>query len=98
MAVKGNVSMLKRRYSTKKVAYFMSCFVVSLRGGDGFMMDASGLRYHIGKVREVPLAHVIIPLVGMFKGLNGSGHHLQAIVNNTYSKLKVGWCLERLNN
>ena len=72
--------------------------MLSLRGNKGFMIDAEGLRYHIGKGREVPLAHVIIPLVGMFKGLNGSRHHLQAIVNNTYSKLKVGWCLERLNN
>ena len=76
VAVKGNVSMLERRDSTKKVAYFMSCFVVSLRGGDGFMMDASGLWYHIGKVREGPLAHVVIPTMGIFKGENGRRHHL----------------------
>ena len=68
VAVKGNVSMLKIRDSTKKVAYFMSCFVVSLRGSEGFMMVAAGLQYHIGKVIEGPLARVVIPTMGRFKG------------------------------
>ena len=30
-------------------------------------MDAAGLRHHMGKVREAPLDHVSIPLVGRFK-------------------------------
>ena len=31
--------MLERRYLTKKEAYFMSCFVPSLRRSEGNMMD-----------------------------------------------------------
>ena len=35
VAVNGNVSMLEVRDLTKKGAYFMSCFVESLRGARG---------------------------------------------------------------
>ena len=28
-------------------------------------MDAAGLRHHIGKIREVPLYHVIMPLLNV---------------------------------
>ena len=67
----------------------MSCFVVSLIGGKGFMMDAAGLRQHIGKVREGNLAYVVIPLICRFKGDTGRRHHLNDVVNDTASKLKV---------
>ena len=70
----------------------------SLRGGEGFIVDASGLRYKIGKGREGPLYHVVITLMGRFKGVAGSRHHLQVVVNNTASKLRVMWWLERLND
>ena len=62
------------------------------------MMYAEGLRRHIGKVREGPLAYVVVPLMGRFKEETGSRHHLQAVVNETASKLKVGQWLDRLNN
>ena len=42
---------MERKELTKKRAYFMSCFVASLRGSEGFMMDAAGLWHQIGKVR-----------------------------------------------
>ena len=61
VVVKGEVSMLERRDLTKKGAYFTSYFVESLRGGKRFMMDAEGLRHHIGKLKEGPLSHVAIP-------------------------------------
>ena len=32
------------------------------------MMDSAGLRHHIGKSREVYLAHVVSILLGRFKG------------------------------
>ena len=35
VVVKGKVSMLERRKLTKRLAYFMSGFVTSLRGSDG---------------------------------------------------------------
>ena len=39
VAVKVKVSMLEIRCLPKKGAYFISCFVSSLRGGEGFMMN-----------------------------------------------------------
>ena len=62
------------------------------------MMDAEGLWNHIGKLREVTLAHVVIPLIGIFRGDKGSRHHLQAVVKDTASKLKFILWLERLDN
>ena len=76
----------------------MSCFLVSLRGSKGFIMDAPVLWKHIGKGREVHLACVVIPLMGRFKGGTGSRYHLQAVVNKTASRLKVMWLMERLND
>ena len=60
------------------------------------MQQNSGINF--GKEREVPPAHVVIPLMGKFKGETGISHNLHAVVNETASKLKVRWWLERLNN
>ena len=62
------------------------------------MINTAGLRHKIGKGREGPLDHVVIPLIGIFKGGAGIRHQLHVVVNNTSSKLKVRWRLERLNN
>ena len=59
-------------------------------------MDAAGLQNHIGRGREGPLSHVVIPLMGIFKREIGNRYHLQAVVNETSSRLKVGWQLYRL--
>ena len=52
-------------------------------------MDTAGLRHYIGEGREGPLAHVVISLMGRFKGETGIRHCLQAVVNETASKLKL---------
>ena len=96
--LKGKASMLERRDLTKNRSYFMICLVTSLRVIKGFMIDAVGLWRHIGKGRKGPLSHVVIPLMGRYKGETGSIHHLQAVFNNTASKLKVRWWLYRFNN
>ena len=87
VVVKIKVSILERMDLNKKVAYLISCFVGSLRGIKGFVMDESGLMYHIGKGREGPLDHVVIPLVGIFKVYTGIIHHLQSVVNYKSPKL-----------
>ena len=61
------------------------------------MMDASGLRYHIGKGREGTLVRIVIPLVVISKGETSRRHHFQAVVNKIASKLKVGFWLYILN-
>ena len=79
--VKGKVSILERRDLTKKGYFFISCFVVSIRESEGFMMDEAGLRYHSLKGREWALAHVVITFTGKFKGRIWIRHHLQDIFN-----------------
>ena len=64
--------------------------MASLRGSERFMMGAAVLRHHIRKGREGPLARVVIPLIVRFKGELGIIHNLQAVVNETATKLKVG--------
>ena len=61
----------------------MSCFVVSLRGSKGFVMDAAVLRHHIGKGREGLLYCGVITLMGRSKGETGSRHHIHDVVNKT---------------
>ena len=46
-------------------------------------MYATQLRNKIGKGREGPLAHVVIPLMGRFKGETGIIHPLHAVINKT---------------
>ena len=41
LVVKREASILEKLDLTKKGAYFMSCFVASLRGSEGFMVDAA---------------------------------------------------------
>ena len=76
----------------------MSCFVASLRIIEAFMLDSAVLRHHIGKGMEGPLDHVVITLIGRFKGKTGIRHHMQAVINGTAPKLIVRWWLERLTN
>ena len=96
--LKREVSMLETRDLNKKGDHFMIFFVALLRGIDGFMVNVSGFRHYTGRVREENLDHVVIPVMGRFKGGTGSRHHLQAIVNKTASKFKVRWWMERLND
>ena len=52
------------------------------------MVDSEGFWHHIGKGREVPLDNVVIPLMGRFKGDNGSRHQLQAFSQIDSFKVK----------
>ena len=52
---RGISPMMERHDLIKNWDYFVSCFVVLLRGGEGFMMYVEGLQINIRKRREVPL-------------------------------------------
>ena len=78
------------------LSYEMFCGVTKL--SEGFIMDASGSRYHIKKGREGPLSHIAVLLLGIFMGKNGSQNHLQAVFNTNASNIKVMWWLVSFNN
>ena len=82
----------------------------SLRGPEVFMMELSALRKHIhlrrgGIVPPNPMKpgtdlstapHVIITLLGEFKGELGYKYHLMSLASTTTSGIELRWWLETL--
>lgn len=86
-----------RRTLVKKGAYYVSCYTASLRGNEGFMMDATGLPRHIHEGRhDAQMGHVVIPLLGKYKGEMREWLHMTAVVNRTASGLEPRWWLEEV--
>jgi len=57
--------------------YLVIGFCASLRGPEGFMMCLAGLRKNLDYGRtDDNNAHVVVPLLGRFKGEQGERHHL----------------------
>ena len=73
-------------------------FVLSLRGNEGFLVEAHGLLSHLhyGTESEEPTPFVLIPLLGRFKGEEGERWHLMMSVSETQSGFKVRKWMERL--
>jgi hypothetical protein len=81
-----------------------------LRGNKVFLLDLAGMWQYIklGREGEMPqdpmktgvdlsrAPHVIVTLIGEFKGKLGTKHHLIALANKTSSGIKLRWWLEQL--
>eukprot|EP00957_Ditylum_brightwellii_P089132 6787442-Ditylum_brightwellii.AAC.1 len=67
--------------------YLLICYVASLRGNEGFMIEAQGLLEHSehGWEEEEALRQVVIPLLGQFKGEQTEHWHLILIASHTAS-------------
>ena len=82
----------------------------SLRGNEVFMLDLNGLRKHISLGKEGTLPkdpmkvgtdlsqapHIIIPLLGEFKGELGFRYHLMSLTSTTSSGIELRWWMEKL--
>jgi len=82
----------------------------SLRGNEVFMLDLGALRRHIdlGKQGTLPddpmkagtdlsqAPHVIIPLLGQFKGELGFRYHIMSLASTTSSGIELRWWMEKL--
>ena len=82
----------------------------SLRGNEVFMLDLNGLRKHISLGKEGTLPkdpmkvgtdlsqapHIIIPLLGEFKGELGFQFHLMSLASTTSSGIELRWWMEKL--
>jgi hypothetical protein len=82
----------------------------SLRGSEVFMMELSALRKHIqhgrgGIVPPNPMKagtdlssapHIIITLLGEFKGELGYKYHLMSLASTTTSGIELRWWIETL--
>ena len=71
----------RQRALIKQGCYYMAYLMTSHRGNEGFMMNAVGVRHHITKGRYVRLVHVVIPLLGRFKGETDDKMHFIPAVN-----------------
>lgn len=93
----GNESEEERRLALMTGAYLCVAYGYSLRGNEGFWVDADRLckNISVGKY-DKRCPHVIVPLLGRFKSEDGDRMHVIPIVNETRSGIKVRLWLERL--
>ena len=91
-------STAQSRWLTMVGAYLQIVFVLSLRGNEGFVVEAGGIIGHLGHGREQDeeTPFVIVPLLGRFKNEDGEKWHLMMSVSITGSGFKVRAWVERL--
>ena len=87
----------RKREITMAGGYMVVTFGYSLRGNEGFWVDAeklvSGL--NIGRNNR-DLGHVVISLLGKFKGEEGDRMHVISLANTTRSGIRIRAWLERV--
>ena len=72
--------------------YFLICYVVSLRGPEGLLLDLKGLRDHFQEEKD----YTTLALLGTVKGEHHERQHLLHAVNKTSSGLNVRMWVRRL--
>lgn len=85
----------ERKRHTAVGACCIITYGAALRGNEGFMVDLKGLLDHLHHGKGDSLgpneaAHVVIPLLGKFKGEDGARFHLKPLVAVTQSGLRIG--------
>lgn len=73
--------------------YAVICYVISLRGNEGFLLDLGALRRYFQRGEG---EYITIPLLGMFKGESDDMAHLIPCVERTTSGIDVRTVLARL--
>jgi len=92
----------RRRFIHMIGCYLLVGFVLSLRGNEGFMIEAHGLVSHLHYGLQEDLEEeddhpfVIIPLLGRFKNEEGERWHLMISVSTTRSGFEVRKWVERV--
>jgi hypothetical protein len=87
----------QKRWLTMVGTFLMIGFACSLRGNEGFMVEAQGLQEYIsqGKERRQD-SHVVIPILGRYKNEDNENWHLMLVVSVTESGFEVRKWVERL--
>lgn len=87
----------RRRMVLMTAAYLCATFGYSLRGWEGLWLDAFRLRTYIEVGKFDPKGgHVLIALLGRFKGEEGDRMHVLPIANKSKSGIPFRLWLERL--
>ena len=92
------IDEVNKRWLIMVGCYLVVCFVLSLRGNEGFMVEAGGLIHHLKHGKEVDEAtpFCVVPLLGRFKNEDGERWHLMMATSITGSGFKVRMWIERL--
>jgi hypothetical protein len=77
-------------------AFSIIAFCGSFRGSEVFLTDLHGMRKYLEDTKRLGRDHVVIPLLGRFKGEQNSRYHLAPLASITNSGLKVQRWVERL--
>jgi hypothetical protein len=88
-----SVSLLEKNRWIVFHAYVTVCYVISLRGCEGFLLDLSGLHWRFAAGGN---KYVVIELLGKIKGESGDRAHLLSTVAVTSSGIDVRLSLKRL--
>jgi hypothetical protein len=94
----GDTGVSKAR--KREIVMLGACLVIgfcdALRGNEIFLVESSHLceYYYKGKRHNRP--HIIIPLMGRFKGETGERNVLRVLVETTKSGIRIGQWVERL--
>ena len=95
---KNNISPHQLRWLSMVGCYLLTAFVLSLRGNEGFMVEAGGLQNHLshGTGSDEYIPFIVIPLLGRFKNEDGEKWHLMMSASITGSGFHVRRWLERI--
>jgi hypothetical protein len=89
----------KQRLITMVCGYIVVTFGYSLRGHEGFWTDAGRLCEGIGTGRNPSVGerrHVLVSLLGRFKGEQGTRMHVFPLSDRTSSGIRIRLWLERV--
>ena len=96
------VSAARSRWISMCGCFLLLGFVLSLRGNEGFMVEAHGLVSHLhygleeNLEEEEDVGFVVVPLLGRFKNEDGERWHLMLSVSRTWSGFEVRKWIERV--
>jgi len=93
-----HVSPHQIRWLSMVGGYLLLCFVLSLRGNEGFMVEAGGLVNHLphGTEPNEAIPFLVVPLLGRFKNEDGEKWHLMICASVTGSGFRVRHWAERV--
>ena len=89
----------RRRDLIMAGGYIATTFGYSLRGNEGFWVDGDRLKKGLPLGRDCTDSnerHVVISLMGRFKGEDGDRMHVVALANVTRSGIRIRWWLEKV--
>ena len=95
--VTSNEDPHRKRLLAMAGGYIATTYSYSLRGNEGFWVDGDRLceGIDVGKFAS-PIPHVLVPVLGFFKGENGERLHVFTLANNNKSCIRVRVWLERV--